>query len=102
MANKEKTLLARKIGKYKYKHRRSIAGKFSLKDWKRLCDDFGNKCLWCGKTNIELTVDHVVPLIKGGTNYIENIQPLCRVCNSKKHDKILDFRPFGHAILEWT
>lgn len=102
LANKEKTLLARKFGKYEYKHRRKVAGRFSLSDWKTLCLSFGNRCLWCERTNIELTVDHVVPLIKGGSNFIENIQPLCRVCNSKKHDKIIDFRPFGSAILEWT
>lgn len=102
LANKEKTLLARKFGKYEYKHRRKVAGRFSLSAWKALCASFGNRCLWCERTGIELTVDHVVPLIKGGSNFIENIQPLCRVCNSKKHDKIIDFRPFGSAILEWT
>ena len=100
--NKERTLLARRLGKYRHKHRKLSAGRFSMKEWKSLVLSFGNKCLWCGKTNTELTIDHVVPLIKGGTNNIENLQPLCRVCNSKKHDKIIDFRPFGSAILEWT
>lgn len=102
LSHKEITLLARKIGKYKYKHRRIVAGKFSLRDWKGLCSTFDNKCLWCGRKDVEITIDHVIPLVKGGSNYIENIQPLCRVCNSKKHDKIIDFRPFGSAILEWT
>lgn len=102
LLNKEKMAIVRKINKYKYKHRRNVAGKFTLSEWKSLVVDFGNMCLWCKEIGIELTVDHIVPLIRGGTNYISNIQPLCRVCNSKKHDKIIDFRPFGSAIMEWT
>jgi len=37
-----------------------------------------------------MTIDHVVPLSKGGTNYIWNLQPLCRSCNSKR--LAVDFR----------
>lgn len=32
-----------------------------------------------------IEADHIKPLPKGGTNYIWNIQPLCRNCNAKKH-----------------
>lgn len=35
------------------------------------------------------TKDHVVPLSKGGTNYIDNIVPACVSCNSSKRDKFL-------------
>jgi 5-methylcytosine-specific restriction endonuclease McrA len=85
-----------------YSHRSRVIkkqapGKFSFDEWKRLCDEFGNKCLACGKE--ELTVDHIVPLIKGGTNYIHNIQPLCKSCNSSKNTKTIDYRPF---IPEWV
>lgn len=40
-------------------------------------------CRKCGSKEI-LTLDHKLPLCKGGTHEIENIQLLCEKCNSKK------------------
>ena len=43
----------------------------------------GYKCKNCnGK--FELTIDHIIPLTKGGTNDESNLQILCIVCNSRK------------------
>ena len=46
----------------------------------------GEKCLACGATE-DITLDHIVPVCKGGKNEIDNLQPLCKSCNSKKNDK---------------
>lgn len=43
-------------------------------------------CLHCASTKM-LSVDHIKPLIKGGSNHISNLQILCRSCNSKKGGK---------------
>lgn len=43
----------------------------------------GNVCYYCGKAG-KLSVDHDVPLVRGGTDDIDNILPACRSCNSKK------------------
>jgi 5-methylcytosine-specific restriction endonuclease McrA len=67
-------------------------GKYTHSEFIELCNKFGNKCLMCNRSDVRLTVDHVIPLSKGGLNVIENIQPLCLSCNSKKHDKIIDLR----------
>jgi len=71
--------------------RRGAEGKYTAEEWRKLCERYDNKCLCCGEVK-PLTVDHVIPLSKGGTNYIENIQPLCKSCNCKKSTKTIDFR----------
>lgn len=62
-------------------------------EWELLKKQYGYTCPSCGKKEpeIKLTEDHIIPLSKGGSNYIENIQPLCRNCNSKKQIKIIKF-----------
>jgi 5-methylcytosine-specific restriction endonuclease McrA len=67
-------------------------GTFSLSEWEDLKKRHNWICLLCGRKepDITLTVDHIIPLSKGGSNYISNIQPLCRHCNSVKGVKILN------------
>lgn len=43
----------------------------------------GFKCKACG-TPENLTIDHIEPERHGGTSVIENLQTLCKSCNSKK------------------
>lgn len=51
----------------------------------------GRKCLACGSDK-NISLDHVIPIKKGGVNDIGNLQPLCKSCNSKKGVKIIDYR----------
>lgn len=69
-------------------------GRFTDDEFTALCESYGNKCLRCGCEG-KLTADHVVPLVAGGTNKIDNIQPLCKSCNSSKGTKIVDYRING-------
>lgn len=69
----------------------SAGPSFTKSDWQRYLDLFGERCLACGSDS-KLTVDHVVPLVKGGSNTIENLQGLCQPCNSSKGAKTYDFR----------
>ena len=47
----------------------------------------GNNCLFCKKSitkSSDLTIDHIVPLIKGGTNHHNNLALCCSNCNAEK------------------
>ena len=45
------------------------------------------RCRECGATNKQtrLHVDHIVPVAKGGTNDLSNLQILCEACNKAKY-----------------
>jgi hypothetical protein len=51
--------------------------------WRR---DMG-KCTQCG-SNQNLEFDHIIPISKGGSNSVNNLQLLCRSCNASKSNKI--------------
>lgn len=64
------------------------------KQWDELCRRYDYRCLCCGEHK-PLEIDHIVPISKGGTNTIDNVQPLCRECNQKKRTQTIDYRVGG-------
>lgn len=72
----------------------SAPGSHTRSQWIKLCQFYDHRCLCCGRQEpeIKLTADHVVPLARGGSDNIANIQPLCSVCNSRKHARTVDYR----------
>jgi hypothetical protein len=67
-------------------------GSFTVEEWLGLCAQYEHKCAEC-HAQAPLTADHIIPLTRGGTNDIDNIQPLCRPCNSRKSNKVDGKRP---------
>ncbi len=66
-------------------------GSIRTREWLELVKKYGNACACCGRIT-HLTVDHVKPLVHGGTNTIDNVQPLCIRCNVLKGKREIDFR----------
>ena len=63
-----------------------VGGFFTIGEWELLKKQYNFTCPHCKKIepDIKLTIDHIIPVCRGGSNNIENIQPLCGSCNSKK------------------
>ena len=59
---------------------------FSAAEWLALRNQYGNLCAYCGRSG-PLTVDHRLPLSRGGRNVIANVLPACKSCNSRKHTR---------------
>ena len=56
--------------------------------WNRKCAE--GKCYYCGRDIPpgELTMDHIVPIIRGGKSAKNNLVPACKDCNSKKRHSL--------------
>jgi 5-methylcytosine-specific restriction endonuclease McrA len=52
--------------------------------WKRKCAE--GVCYFCKRKAApkDLTIDHIVPIIRGGKSTKRNIVPACKDCNNKK------------------
>jgi 5-methylcytosine-specific restriction endonuclease McrA len=56
--------------------------------WRAICETHGFRCVYCGVED-KLTVDHVIPISRGGLDSPENVVPACRSCNCSKGAKLL-------------
>lgn len=46
-----------------------------------------HRCQYCGRTDMTLTVDHIVPRARGGSDAWENLVAACVTCNNRKGDR---------------
>lgn len=64
-----------------------LLGHHTESEWLALLATFDGACATCGVRD-RITRDHIIPLSKGGSDLIENIQPLCVSCNCKKFTRM--------------
>lgn len=61
-------------------------------EWRVILATYLHRCAYCAADG-PMTVDHVVPIARGGRDEPENVVPACRPCNSSKCDRLF--------IVEW-
>jgi len=69
-------------------------------------DDF--TCMYCGRKDQRLTIDHIIPKSRGGATDFENCVAACKPCNNRKNDRTpseakmyLSKRPTQPTIMEF-
>lgn len=75
----------------------------SVKEWDRICGNYtdadGNvACAYCKKPTA-VTVDHLLPVSRGGMDEPENVLPACGSCNSSKHNRLIHEWHRAHILL---
>jgi hypothetical protein len=66
--------------------KREPRAKLGKAEWKKLREQYGNKCASCGagEPDVKLSPDHKIPRSRNGSNDFGNWQPLCEQCNNIK------------------
>lgn len=94
--NKEKTNFLTRQYNYRRKH---AEGGISYADSLWLKSLFAGKCGYC-RVAIGDTLDHILPLFRGGTNDKNNLLMACRSCNSSKGAKTIgEWKPIDAMTL---
>lgn len=71
--------------KRRAKLRSVTIGEVSAKDLRRI---LLQPCLYCGALE-KLTIEHIVPIARGGSHSIGNLASACKSCNSRKKDSFI-------------
>lgn len=76
----------RKRASDRRRHGQKVAGPgVSVKQYRAIREAYGGLCAYCGEAAD--TMDHVIPLSRGGEHSPDNLVPACRDCNFRKHTK---------------
>lgn len=94
-ANPERGLVN---GQNRRARKKLAGGSHSAADIEAIASAQRHRCAWCriGLAKVQRHVDHIVPLVLGGSNDRRNLQLLCRACNLTKGAK----HPIEFAQLE--
>lgn len=102
--NPERYMLTRARSSTRWRSRLfSARGSFTQEQINARFDYFGWQCRYCraSLTVATVTLDHQLPLSRGGSNWASNLVPACGSCNASKCDRLpWEFRPEIYATLK--
>lgn len=94
--NKEQYIARRDTRRHKEK---KLNNTLTRRQWELIKEFFNHRCAYCGRENIQLEREHVVPVSQGGGLTVDNIVPACRKCNNRKGDRTPE--EAGMEIKRW-
>jgi 5-methylcytosine-specific restriction endonuclease McrA len=59
-------------------------GTHTVDEWCAILDEVDGRCVRCKSETYSLQKDHIIPIYIGGSDGVDNLQPLCKSCNTKK------------------
>lgn len=89
----EKSKASRRVEvRNRYARKKQAQGSYTAQQIKEQYARQKNRCYWC-KTNLikEIRtphIDHIIPLSRGGSNYIDNIVIACHRCNESRNNRL--------------
>jgi len=60
-----------------------VASTLTAEEWREIKKQYQYRCVYCGQ-KLSLTIEHAVPISKGGTHTKNNVVPACFQCNSRR------------------
>lgn len=60
----------------------------TVTEWQSLVNEYDGRCAYCGKLPDLITLDHVIPVSRGGAHALVNVVPACLSCNARKSAKL--------------
>ena len=85
--NKKRTEVGANSRNYKAR-KKGAQGKHARADIEIKLIEQSGCCFWCASPMRDYHVDHVVPLVKGGSNGPDNLVLACATCNISKGDRL--------------
>jgi 5-methylcytosine-specific restriction endonuclease McrA len=61
-------------------------------EWGQILQSHLGECAYCGVADDQLTLDHITPMCRGGTNTADNVVACCGQCNASKN---------AHHVYDW-
>lgn len=78
---------SKRISEQKRRSAKISRGVFKISK-KEILKIISSPCVACGSYD-KITMDHIVPLSRGGKHSIGNLQPLCFSCNASKNNRVM-------------
>ena len=91
MSEENRTIRNRLLRKQRLKAAR-LKGTHTKYQWLEMLNFFNYTCVRCEEKKGHLDKDHIVPIYQGGSDGIDNIQPICTNCNCSKGRENTDHR----------